>query len=63
MNLGYAQYQGSLVGRDGGVAEFLGMRYAAPPTGERRWRAPVEPEVDDSGDRVADTVRWFFTRG
>ncbi|KAI1643453.1 alpha/beta-hydrolase [Daldinia loculata] len=55
VNLGYAQYQGSLVGRDGGVAEFLGMRYAAPPTGERRWRAPVEPEVDDSGDRVADT--------
>ncbi|KAF3055664.1 Acetylcholinesterase [Daldinia childiae] len=55
VNLGYAQYQGSLVGRDGGVAEYLGMRYAAPPTGERRWRAPVEPEVDDSGDQAADT--------
>ncbi|KAI1660245.1 alpha/beta-hydrolase [Daldinia decipiens] len=55
VNLGYAQYQGSLVGRDGGVAEYLGMRYAAPPTGERRWRAPIEPEVDDSGDQAADT--------
>ncbi|KAI1482678.1 alpha/beta-hydrolase [Daldinia eschscholtzii] len=55
VNLGYAQYQGSLVGVDGGVAQYLGMRYAAPPTGDRRWRAPVEPEVDDSGDQAADT--------
>ncbi|KAI8962706.1 alpha/beta-hydrolase [Daldinia sp. FL1419] len=54
VNLGYAQYQGSLVGSDGGVAQYLGMRYAAPPTGDRRWRAPVEPEVDDSGDQAAD---------
>ncbi|KAI0117388.1 alpha/beta-hydrolase [Daldinia grandis] len=54
-NLGYAQYQGLLVGRDGAVAQYLGMRYAAPPTGERRWRAPVEPEVDGSGDQMADT--------
>ncbi|KAI1390218.1 alpha/beta-hydrolase [Hypoxylon trugodes] len=55
VNLGYAQYQGSLVGSDSGVAQYLGMRYAAPPTGERRWRAPVEPEMDNSGDQVADT--------
>ncbi|KAI1804113.1 alpha/beta-hydrolase [Daldinia bambusicola] len=54
VNLGYAQYQGSLVGGGGGVAQYLGMRYAAPPTGDRRWRAPVEPEVDDSGDQAAD---------
>lgn len=56
VNLGYAQYQGSLVGHDGGIAQYLGMRYAAPPTGDRRWRAPVEPEVDDSGDQAADSV-------
>ncbi|KAI2640737.1 alpha/beta-hydrolase [Hypomontagnella submonticulosa] len=55
VNLGYAQYQGSLVGHDGGIAQYLGMRYAAPPTGDRRWRAPVEPEVDDSGDQAADS--------
>ncbi|KAI0135954.1 alpha/beta-hydrolase [Hypoxylon sp. NC0597] len=55
VNLGYAQYQGSLVGDDKGVAQYLGMRYAAPPTGDRRWRAPAEPEVDNSGDQVADT--------
>ncbi|KAI4861710.1 alpha/beta-hydrolase [Hypoxylon rubiginosum] len=55
VNLGYAQYQGSLVGTDGGVAQYLGLRYAAAPTGGRRWRAPAEPEVEDAGDRAADT--------
>ncbi|KAI2618516.1 alpha/beta-hydrolase [Hypoxylon sp. NC1633] len=57
VNLGYAQYQGTLVGHEGGVAQFLGLRYAAPPTGDRRWRAPAEPEVDDSGDQAADAFR------
>ncbi|KAI1374067.1 alpha/beta-hydrolase [Hypoxylon crocopeplum] len=55
VNLGYAQYQGSLVGSDGGVAQFLGMRYAAPPTGDRRWRAAVAPETTDTGDQAANT--------
>ncbi|OTA94416.1 hypothetical protein M434DRAFT_71238 [Hypoxylon sp. CO27-5] len=55
VNLGYAQYQGSLVGGANGVAQYLGIRYAAPPTGDRRWRAPVEPETDNSGDQAADT--------
>ncbi|KAI0895023.1 alpha/beta-hydrolase [Annulohypoxylon nitens] len=54
VNLGYAQYQGSLVGNDS-VAQYLGMRYAAPPTGDRRWRAPIEPEVDNSGDQDANS--------
>ncbi len=26
-----------------GVAAFLGVPYAAPPTGENRWKAPLEP--------------------
>ncbi|KAI1213938.1 alpha/beta-hydrolase [Annulohypoxylon truncatum] len=55
VNLGYAQYQGTLVGSGGGVAQYLGMRFAAPPTGDRRWKAPVEPEVEDSGDQAADS--------
>ena len=29
---------------DGRVRVFRGVRYAAPPTGERRWRAPVPPQ-------------------
>ncbi|KAI1767547.1 alpha/beta-hydrolase [Hypoxylon sp. FL1150] len=55
VNLGYAQYQGSLVGTGGGVAQYLGMRYAAPPTGDRRWRAPVDPEAEEVGDQAANT--------
>lgn len=41
VDLGYAQYQG--VGLEAGVNEYLGMRYAAPPLGDLRWRAPVDP--------------------
>ncbi|KAK3994922.1 lipase 1 [Cladorrhinum sp. PSN332] len=41
VNLGYAAYQGT--GQSNGVNAFLGMRYAAPPLGDLRWRAPVEP--------------------
>jgi len=41
VNLGYATYQG--VALDDGVNQFLGMRYAAPPTGNLRWRAPEDP--------------------
>ena len=33
--------RGSVLGD--GTREFLGVPYAAPPTGERRWRAPQAP--------------------
>lgn len=50
VDLGYARYQG---GRPGtGVDEFLGMRYAKPPIGSLRFRAPEDPlsefEVQDA---------------
>ncbi|KAE8381490.1 Alpha/Beta hydrolase protein [Aspergillus bertholletiae] len=41
INLGYAQYQG--VRLPAGVDQYLGMRYAAPPLAELRFRAPQEP--------------------
>ncbi|OAA57799.1 Carboxylesterase, type B [Cordyceps fumosorosea ARSEF 2679] len=41
VKLPYAQYQG--VALENGVTQWLGMRYAAPPTGDRRFRPPEEP--------------------
>ncbi|KAF8855262.1 triacylglycerol lipase-like protein [Acephala macrosclerotiorum] len=41
VDLGYSKYQG--VGLESGVNQYLGMRFAAPPLGDLRFRAPVEP--------------------
>ncbi|KAJ3491478.1 hypothetical protein NLG97_g5584 [Lecanicillium saksenae] len=50
VDLGYARYQGNRPGS--GVDEFLGVRYAKPPIGNRRFRAPEDPssefEVQDA---------------
>lgn len=46
VNLTYAQYQG--VSLHNGVDQFIGMRYASPPLGELRWRAPQDPPSSDS---------------
>lgn len=41
VDLGYAQYVGAALGT--GVNQFLGMRYAASPLDNLRWRAPQDP--------------------
>jgi para-nitrobenzyl esterase len=47
---------GAVRGRDDGrVAAWRGIRYAEPPTGDRRWRAPV-PAAPWSG--VVDAIRF-----
>ncbi|KAK7970488.1 Carboxylic ester hydrolase [Apiospora saccharicola] len=51
VNLGYAQYQGSHLPNE--VNQFLGVRFAAPPTGDLRWKAPQEPAAH-LGDQAAD---------
>ncbi|KAH7328803.1 Alpha/Beta hydrolase protein [Stachybotrys elegans] len=42
INLGYATYRGNYLSN--GISEFLGMRFAEPPLGDLRWRAPVDPK-------------------
>ncbi|KAI1000505.1 hypothetical protein K3495_g7690 [Podosphaera aphanis] len=46
IDLGYARYQGVEI--EAGVKYWLGVRFAAPPLGNLRWRAPVDPEVNDT---------------
>ncbi|KAF9255238.1 alpha/beta-hydrolase [Marasmius fiardii PR-910] len=42
VDLGYARYSGAFNGSTN-VTSFLGMRFAAAPIGELRWRAPQPP--------------------
>lgn len=46
VDLGYAQYQGTVF--PGGIKQFLGMRYAAPPVGDLRFAAPRDPKLEKS---------------
>ncbi len=43
-----------LEGKYAGITEFRGIPYAAPPVGDRRWKAPEEPESWE-GVRKCDT--------
>ncbi|KAK4230762.1 Alpha/Beta hydrolase protein [Podospora fimiseda] len=50
VDLGYTTYLGTR--QHNGVNAFLGMRYAAPPLGDLRWRAPVEPRHSGKVERA-----------
>ena len=54
VHLGYATYQSSTNGL--GINEFLGMRFAAPPLGDLRFRAPRDP-LNETGIIQAHSVR------
>ena len=56
IKLDYAQYQG--VRLPAGIDQYLGMRYAAPPLAELRFRAPQEP-VRTSSAQDASAVRGY----
>ncbi|KAG6830003.1 hypothetical protein H0H92_002694 [Tricholoma furcatifolium] len=43
VNLGYAKYEGSFNETGLETSRFLGIRYAAPPTGSLRWQPPKAP--------------------
>ncbi|KAE9363403.1 triacylglycerol lipase-like protein [Stipitochalara longipes BDJ] len=52
VDLGYSKYQGADAAN--GVSQWLGIRYAAPPIGNLRFRAPADPLSNDTL-QVADT--------
>lgn len=54
VNLGYSHYEGTAL--SAGVNQFLGIRYAAPPVGNLRFRAPQDPLHQD-GVQDAKEVR------
>ncbi|SJL12164.1 uncharacterized protein ARMOST_15585 [Armillaria ostoyae] len=43
IDLGYAKYRGTFDPAGSNNTQFLGIRFAAPPTGSLRWRAPRTP--------------------
>lgn len=45
-NLSYATYEGAALSN--GINQFLGMRYAAPPLGNNRFRLP-QPPANENG--------------
>ncbi|KAE9402363.1 cephalosporin esterase [Gymnopus androsaceus JB14] len=53
VDVGYDQYQG-VFDTNTNVTNFWGIRYAAPPTGELRFRAP-QPPANVDGVQSADT--------
>ncbi|KAL1688733.1 Alpha/Beta hydrolase protein [Schizophyllum commune] len=57
VDLGYARYEG-IYDESTSTNRFLGIRYAAPPTGSLRWRPPHPPatETDESEAHKADTL-------
>ncbi|KAF5352251.1 hypothetical protein D9757_012516 [Collybiopsis confluens] len=53
VDVDYAQYEG-IFDPNTNVTNFFGIRYAAPPTGQLRFRAP-QPPAHVEGIQVADT--------
>ena len=52
VDIGYAVYQGTRL-EEAGVDEYLGMRFAPPPLGNLRFRAPATPAAEE---RVQDAT-------
>ncbi|MCJ1373276.1 hypothetical protein MMC20_004504 [Loxospora ochrophaea] len=55
VDLGYEVYQG-ISNASNGLNSFLGMRYAAPPTGTLRWQAPQAPTSNRSETLPANAL-------
>ncbi|TRM64243.1 Alpha/Beta hydrolase protein [Schizophyllum amplum] len=59
VDLGYVRYEGVCTDE---MARFLGIRYAAAPTGNLRWRAP-RPPLPEPGILKADTQPKMCAQG
>lgn len=55
VDLGYSEYEGKAL--SSGINQYLGIRYAAPPLGELRFRAPAAP-LTTSGLQSATAVSY-----
>ncbi|KAL8669527.1 MAG: hypothetical protein Q9168_005887 [Polycauliona sp. 1 TL-2023] len=53
VDLGYERYQG-VADPTTGLNIFMGIRFAAPPTGNRRWQPPAAPSVNRDQLLMAD---------
>ena len=53
VDVGYSSYKGTQLAN--GITQWLGIRYAAPPLGNLRFRAPLPP-VHNHTLQIADTV-------
>lgn len=53
VDLGYSQYEGTTLNSK--VNQYLGVRFAAPPLGNLRFRAPQDP-IATTGIQEAKTV-------
>jgi len=60
VNLGYARYRGNLSYPD--TVAYLGLPYAEPPIGERRYRAPLSLNLtrisEEAGGKVIDATEY-----
>ena len=54
IDLHYARYQGNRLAA--GVDEFLGMRYASPPVGDLRFRAPQDPPTNNTLQSATEVI-------
>ena len=60
VDLGYVKYRGNLSFPD--TVAYLGVPYAEPPLGERRWRRPLALNTtrvaQDAGKQVIDRTEY-----
>ncbi|KAF8157700.1 Alpha/Beta hydrolase protein [Mycena galopus ATCC 62051] len=62
IDVGYTQYQG-FVDNTTNITQFLAMRYAAPPIGDLRFRAPQPPPTEAGVQLATAQPNWCMQSG